>query len=784
MSFDDDKWRGFAWGEKGWPSSLDPLPTRSGTPSGKANERVMLEKHPANTISRSVSDDTMLVTRGGMPHFSKLTSTVTDVYKNLRGFAISVYNGVKGKLFSTDDLSVEKDNYEFVGHGYFVASIATDKPAQNPKKWRDVVFFRGHQVFVNAKVPQSLATVYRDDTDKAVPFLLTPSPSGYGEAIDYSGSARRVFQINKDGVKTVSIADEAQVEADLIPTLPREENRAQLLGFSIDAEVFEITLNQIFFQGPSWDSILSLWFTSHTTVHVSASSPFVTSESGLFSCETPPVDMGSPALSAVELDTEPGSFYLPEACVAGLYTAGVQAESGFGYAKAGFVSAEWFKAPVPAHLNSWKNVELYSASLDLSEDLFSGSNANTIEFGDIFEQKIISSIEKPSGASIDRLFAVGSYQILWNEGAHTWYWADEPFPSASFGSQGGGVRSNLIAFGSPPSPLVNYSRIEQTGAFHIDIDGMLLIDGSFGNVVESGNDSFATALDIAPPPVPSDTTVFHTGGVGTEEVQLLAEPILTSKAAEWVGLKAFDRYQVPSNYYEWSVAARPNIDDKFLEWETRDYIYFDKLNEVSIYLKSIFSATQSYGDSVGIGTLSCSIVIDATTGVAEQNVYSTTFESPDILPRVELVTGKSYIPSPLIRRFFCPIAMEQGDFKGVAYTTKDEVENGAEPHVLVNFALQLRNFSYIGTEPSNNSAVDYVPCNLLEMLYAYVFSKEYGLNEFNKYPISSIFNYKKITEGFFANLILISYRDGAFVDWCDAFSGQYASEPYSEIYRT
>lgn len=75
MSFDDDKWNRFSWGRGGWPSALQPMPTRTGQATGQSNERTMLDEAggPSGIVKR-FRGGTMLVTKNGMPRFITLES--------------------------------------------------------------------------------------------------------------------------------------------------------------------------------------------------------------------------------------------------------------------------------------------------------------------------------------------------------------------------------------------------------------------------------------------------------------------------------------------------------------------------------------------------------------------------------------------------------------------------------------------------------------------------------------------------------------------------------------
>ncbi|HNC91882.1 MAG TPA: hypothetical protein PL000_23415, partial [Anaerolineales bacterium] len=164
-----------------------------------------------------------------------------------------------------------------------------------------------------------------------------------------------------------------------------------------------------------------------------------------------------------------------------------------------------------------------------------------------------------------------------------------------------------------------------------------------------------------------------------------------------------------------------------LSWETRDYLLLDKTNSVLIYIKGEFSASKSAPDPApGAATLTVTLCIETPWGSASQALYSLSYTYGTMLPENdEIAPGKYAIPSPQIRAIFTPKYREQGSFFGAAYITKAEVANGATPACLINFALSLETYSFIGTDETDG-VVHFIPCNLLEMLYAFVFSRRYG----------------------------------------------------------
>ena len=148
----------------------------------------------------------------------------------------------------------------------------------------------------------------------------------------------------------------------------------------------------------------------------------------------------------------------------------------------------------------------------------------------------------------------------------------------------------------------------------------------------------------------------------------------------------------------------------------------------------------------------------------------------------EIAPGEYAIPSPQIRAIFTPKYREQGSFFGAAYITKAEVANGATPACLINFALSLETYSFIGTDETDG-VVHFIPCNLLEMLYAFVFSRRYGCDPDERYPVDDAATFAAIMAGLFSVQRNIQFRDGQMVDWLIGLGLPYFGNLKTELYR-
>ena len=80
-----------------------------------------------------------------------------------------------------------------------------------------------------------------------------------------------------------------------------------------------------------------------------------------------------------------------------------------------------------------------------------------------------------------------------------------------------------------------------------------------------------------------------------------------------------------------------------------------------------------------------------------------------------------------------PSIPRSGLLQGAHYVTAAEEANGALPFHGFNFVLVLQPYDAVSSCNDDNlgTQVFMVPCNLLEMLYAFVFSQEYGYRSTN-----------------------------------------------------
>ncbi len=235
-------------------------------------------------------------------------------------------------------------------------------------------------------------------------------------------------------------------------------------------------------------------------------------------------------------------------------------------------------------------------------------------------------------------------------------------------------------------------------------------------------------------------------------------------------------------------ASTPNyaLTTGTLSWYTIDYMLHDATNGVFITVESSFSGV----DAMATLTVLLRVKTRHHNNTQTLGVFSYNYGSADgMLPEVEIGVGTSKyaVPSPQIRAIFAPLYQEQGSFKGAHYVTHEEEINGATPFHGFNFLLYLRTYDSFSTCNTDNDTqyVYFVPCNLLEMLYAFVFSTEYGVSAYgDRYPVTYTARYTEMVSTLFSNPIRVSVRDGSAVNWTDSLGADFAVIPTVSLHRT
>ena len=121
-------------------------------------------------------------------------------------------------------------------------------------------------------------------------------------------------------------------------------------------------------------------------------------------------------------------------------------------------------------------------------------------------------------------------------------------------------------------------------------------------------------------------------------------------------------------------------------------------------------------------------------------------------------------------------------------TSRRQKRPSALPFHGFNFVLVLQPYDAVSSCNDDNlgTQVFMVPCNLLEMLYAFVFSQEYRVSQYERYPVSfaAVMDIMSGASALFNVARRVQIRDGVVSNWVGNLGTVYANTPTTELYRT
>ena len=794
----------------------DRLPTRDGTPSGKANERQMLDRGGMGTdgFRTDLRDNldgtaTMLRTRGGAPEFSTLPAKKKIAISVARGFVAYAPGNSYAALFDPYTLAIENKRFQLTSVTYHVSDVA--ETPYLPRKWFDVWSWDDADVRINGQIAKSFFPFRFPAVQKAIPFLVPwPTPPIYGDKYRNGNLPKRAFAVGPTAVGLVTDPMWAASDvplAILTPKAPRTERKALVCGQAIDRQKIEATMAEFFFTGPSWDDINSGWGYSSLVARMTTSAPFLSS-----SASSSLVDMVRPSLANAGDSTGTMStpITLPSTVVAVTAHGHMTRTPNFGISYGGkYVYDGTIFKEIPGAVDASYTRTTYACSSDATctqdgEALtYAATNTKLFDVRQEITSCEASTITLATGGLLNH---VGD--VLMNT-SNVLYWSSGYSPATVPPYRG--VLSMSILHHEISNTYCSRNHDIQSGQFSVDHSSGRLV-----NVIFSKDHSYGPKAEYAP------NTTFYDGYMGNQatgiwgmglfgDIELLfdsecsyyknpsgypenmpqsAKDELNAAMLD-MGNALFSQTMITdasqsgldrTNFYYGSVNSSVDNLLASLSWETRDYILFDKTNDVLIYVKGEFSASK-VDSAPALASLTVTLCVETPWGSASQTLYSLSYTYGNMLPENDTIdVGKTAIPSPQIRAIFIPKYREQGSFFGAAYITKAEVANGATPAVLVNFVLSLETYSFIGANETDG-VVHFIPCNLIEMLYAFVFSRRYGCDPDERYPVDDAATFAAIMAGLFSVKRNIQFRDGQMVDWLVGLGLPYFGNLKTELYR-
>lgn len=803
----------------GWPEFAPQLPTRHGVPQGASTENRMLQKTPADGIRTQMRNNpdgsvTMLRTRNGWPEFTTILSPAVKALDLARGFVAHVVSAVKSALFSPYSLEVGNPKYTLHAHTYSVLPFATtyNVQADDSTKWNDTISFKNGVVYVNAKPMPSLGIT--DAPSGYLPWLVPATGSDlekYGTEAENT-TVKRVFAVGRYRVESwfLDNSEPPLYIQSVLGGATYRPDRALLCGARVEESAHAAWLSQLAFTGSTWNSLVGSWTITQAQIAMLLTAPYLQKTETSIG-----VEIGSSALSGPVSSTfeTHASYTLPETdcCAVGVGELGASNFSNGAYTQYREVIFPWRSVKKHAFVGTLDlstaralYAESFSDSLSVTGLSTSIARENTLtidnnsegySFPDTSVQLYSPRGSGSASVVTDSANFTPGVSPVWNGDS-----ADAELVPRG-GNYGSGV---YFHHGSGLGNSAGYVRKTQSLSASITVGGFSLVSISASREKESGNKvvpapitgRYSTAL-ASPYDWVGQSSGF--GSAGKVSVQLTnydpvspdvigrRQPLIEARAATYVGGLYYAAWDLNSSdqntpIYTSSIQARTTIDDQSLTWATRDFVLFDQTNGCYISVDASFSGSQHYGQP-GDSALSVQIRIDTPSGVAVMPLFSTTIGYIELLPEKDIGSGVTAIPSPKQRLMFAPLYQAQGDFKGATYTTSAEVTAGATPAHLFNFVLKLDTFADIGTDTLNLPVVHFVPCNLLEMLYAYVFSSKCGVDDYERYPVDRVATFNSFQSSLFANQWRIAYRNGAFVDWLDTLGGIYIEPETTELYR-
>ena len=756
---------------------------------------------------------TTLRTRLGWPAFetdSAKTSVAAPTVPE-RGFVAKVPGG-RAVLFNPYTMAVLKSPYLPAINSYSVQDFGTTwnvAPADTTN-WYDVVLFDGTTIKVNSKAMPSLR-ITANHGFPAIPYVINRDTADdqYGNA-ERNATEKRVFAVGRYSVK--SWGGGGIVET-LTPTEPRTEDRCLTIGQRTDRATNTAWIGQLYHGIDGWDGATDWYFRGASVQMLLTSAYLVKTSLGANVAMSPPTlssagtSSGTPTLTVL----------FPPTHVGMTATATVEAYVNWQASTLGFVRWYW-SAPI--------SQPLYGAtSQSFTKGDYAGSaTSSEVQAGWTLDysasnQKYWKDISETSRITPQTVTLGGSgysdTDRILDATISTLYWEDLFYPPASIPATRGVVNRVWSDNITIADSAVSRQEQVQTGSFTIMLGSELLVSVTFSKNKMTGNQLVMTPNTHYYDIYIGNDAWSGGGGMGYgagcyvrlgSNINYYNNPTgvyasqpagsisaINSEAAAMSDAMAASVYYdseassgtyMRENFYLPSISVLDTVTST-LDWSTKDYILHDTVNGVLINVESTFSGVYA------TATLNVMIRVKTRHHDTTQTLgtYSYSYGSPDgMLPEREIgSTGKYAVPSPQIRAIFAPLYQEQGSFKGAHYVTLAEESNGATPFHGFNFLLYLRPYSSLNTCNADNEtgqAVYFVPCNLLEMLYAFVFSSDLGVAEDGtRYPVTHSANFTALMSTLFSNPVRVSVRNGTVGGWTDALGSDFASVSTVSLHR-
>lgn len=788
------------------------------------NIRTIEFVQPDGTIAR-------LRTRGGYPVFE--TDAPTPVTSTARGFVAKVPAG-RAVLLNPYTLTVLNSDYKPAGKHYTVQDFATTwgVPAGDTTHWHDVVLADG-SVKINAKTYSPFGS-FGTLSETAIPHIINRADDydQYGN-VELNLMQKRYFEVERESVKTWGGAGSVSL---LTPQAPITDTirRAMTVGPRVDFPTDTAWLAEFYSSSVIWDDPGALWLYSNASVQMLLTSAYLVKTSSTANVDMPVVSLSSTGsssgneiisigyLPSVELGlvangrevltvpyssiSDPG-ISLIDYPVSGTFSRPLAGEASADYARAGYAGSA-----TSAETQAGKVLN-YSATNVLTLDIRTESyrvaaQTITVAYHDIY------GLSNSNGGHMG-----SNTTTLW--------WGDDASPGLLEASLPNtrGRPTVVIQYAEPIAGSLVYDRNyhRQSGAFTVSCDIGTLISLQLWRDRSSGQGAVfspvtgyysayladpsgwigSSGMGLSAGPVkldayirPSDNFMpigeLYKVTAGVQDSSAVGDinAKYTAKRNEFKGMTVYENENSDAifnrTHYTATVVPSLELDTSTVTWDAVDYILCDEQNEVFVTVEAHFAGSQTL-PATGTATLTVTLKVKTRYHTTTQVLEALTFSYTEILPEKEVLTGLYGFPSPQIRAIFTPMYREQGSFKGAHYVTAAEELAGALPFHGFNFRLRLTSYDAVGSVNTLNKGetVYLVPCNLLEMLYATVFSSELGVaDDGSRYPVTRPASYNAVMNSLFTNAYRVSVRDGVAGNWTDAFGADFSETSTISLHRT
>lgn len=790
------------------------LPTRDGGDPGGALERTMLARAGgAAGVVRVEEVDidgtvTRLYTRGGFPVFETERRSVSSTPVLLRGFVARAVPGGRAVLFNPYTLAVLNANYSPAKNTYAVQDFATawNVPAGDTTDWYDVVLFDGSTVKVNAKAMPALG-ITANHAFAAIPYCINRNDTSdqYGNA-ERNQTEKRVFAVGRADVKAWGGSSATET---LTPTDPRTEDRGLTIGQRVDYATDKAWLGQLYYPATGWDGT-GEWYFTGASITMLLTAPYLSKVASNANVAMSPATMSDDGTTAGNRNTTRQLPITPVGLTADgtilnaadvpsqtivrgdhIYT-GTRDLQMSGYDKESYSRDTYSGSAADSVVQSGMNLD-YSAD---NMKWWEGVSAETW----VDDQNLDMIGYAPVSGTTDEISTTGTalYWASHNEGLITAYRGnryasviehkifdterdverEHQEVACSIDAGGVSIVSVSLVQTIVTGPQISFS--PNTSYYTLYVGGVT--DPGFGMGTGSGGYYGArfTNYHKNPSGYWSDMTPAVKAEINAAlddmAAEYMAQTFVTSEKASGIYREALQA----TGYYFASLSSVVRLVSASATWSTKDFILHDATNGVFISIDATFSGIDT------AATLTVTLTVQTRHHTNTITLAQRNYTYTELLPESEIgTTGKYAVPSPQIRAIFAPLYQEQGSFKGAHYVTQDEEGNGATPFHGFDFLLYLRSYGDIGTlnaENETGAAVYFVPCNLLEMLYAIVFSQEFGVGT-TRYPVTYTARFNDLMGTLFADPVRVSIRDGVSSLWTNAFGADFAATSTISLHR-